>query len=385
MTMKISRPRPHWVDEEPLIQSILHRFIDQLEQNVKPLFRINRKTTPELYDDTDEDPKYLWDLVKTLDNEYHILTVKKPRSPVRGRESFENTQLLFNLDKEPQVRQWLNRPAFDPYTLTWNERFAKVWHLFEDGGAALEQPLRVEGKSAGEVLQGFATLAQEIQTPQTLRNLSAKCFWGDSKFLDAHADIVYALFPEAKHTVLPRPLMMNIALPEAFDEVIFVENLDSFLMLKQLAYKDQRFARSAFVYSAGFKGTSATVRKRGEVVFSALSLPDTRALSAFEQWWLSSDDHHQRCYFWGDMDYAGLSILAALRRSFTTLCCWQPGYSKMLAFHAAGLGHAIRDADKMMQLDPRSTGCPYADEILLPAIRQQQRFLDQEAVAARDL
>ncbi len=382
--MNSFRNRPSWVDEEPLIQSMLHGFLDQIERNIKPLFRVNEKSAPELYDYIDDDPKYLWDLVKTLDNEYHVVTVKKQRSKP-GRDSFENAQILLNPDKEGQIRQWLNRPAFDPYTLTWNDYFDKIAHLFEDGGTALEAPLRVEGKTAAEVLQGFALLAAAINTPQTLRNLSAKCFWGDSKFLDDKLELLQKLFSQASHNIQPRPVMMNISLTEDFNEVIFIENLDSFLMMKQLTDKDHRFVKTALVYSSGFKGTSTTIRKRGEVVFSALSLGNKEQLKTFESWWLKNHEQKIHCFFWGDMDYAGLSILAALRKSFPQIEAWQPGFELMLQLHEQGLGHKIRDSKKMQQLDPGTTGCRYADDVLLPAIRSAQRFLDQEVVAYEDL
>ncbi len=381
--MNTFRTRPNWVDEEPLIQSILNHFLDQVDVSAKPLFRINERNTPELYDHAHDDPRYLWDLVKTLDNEYHIFTVKKQRNR-SGRESYENAQLFFNAEKEGQIREWLNRPAFDPYTLTWNQSFHKIRHLFEDEGRALERPLRVEGKSAGEVLQAFAELSREIKTPQTLRNLSAKCFWGDSKFLDAHQELVNALFPLASQAILPRPMMLNIALPERFTEVLFIENLDSFLMMKLRAQTEPSLMHTALVYSAGFKGTSPGVRKRGEVVFSVLTASSTESLREFERWWLDQHNTDIHCFFWGDMDYAGMAILSALRRSFPNIQAWRPGYRHMLAFHEQGHGHKIRDSKKMQQLDPRHTGCEFADNVLLPAIRASQRFLDQEIIAERD-
>lgn len=384
--MNTNRARPTWVDEEPLIQSVLGRFLDQVERSVKPSYRITKKSTPELYDYQDDDPKYLWDLFKSLDNEYHVLTIKKQRAK-SGHESFENAQLFFNLDKEPLIRSWLNRPAFDPYTLTWNDSFAKVCDVFEDGGEALLTPLRVEGKTANEVLQSFAKLANEITTSQTLRNLSAKCFWGDSKFLDSKLKLVQALFPRASHTILPRPIMMNISLPEQIEDIIFIENQDSFLMLKQLAEKDPRFLKTAFVYSSGFKGTSSTIRKRGQVVFSCLSNPNSTAFSDFENWWFDSDTESSniKSYFWGDMDYAGMGILSSLRKSFRHVVCWPMGFNRMLDFHQHGHGHQIRDSKKMQQLDPGTTGCSLADNIILPEIRRSQRFLDQEIIASGDM
>lgn len=381
--MNSIRQRPNWVDEEPLIQDVLNRFLDQVDRNVKTQFRVNNKSAPELFDHQDDEPEYLWHLLKTLDNEYHVLTINKQRGRT-GRDAYENAQLSFNLDKEPLIRQWLNRPAFDPYTLTWNDTFKKVFHLFEDGGEALATPLRAEGRSASEVLQGFAKLAEEINRSQTLRNLSAKCFWGDSKFLDNKHELVCQLFPQASHNILPRPILMNIALAEDISDVIFVENQDSFLMLKNLADKDHRFIKTAFVYSSGFKATSANVRKRGQVLFSILGDSNPAAVRTFENWWFGSKEKEIQSYFWGDMDYAGMSILKALRRSFVDVYAWKPGFQLMLDFHKDGHGHTIRDSKKMQQLDPGTTGCPFSDDIILPAIRSSQRFLDQEIIASRE-
>jgi len=319
-----------------------------------------------------------------LDNEYKVITVKRGRAR-NGRDAYDNAQLFFNPDKEPQIRQWLNRPAFDPYTHTWNDTLPKIANKFEDGGLALEDPIRSEGKTANEVLQGFVKLATEIQQAQTLRNLSAKCFWGDSKFLDKHSNLVYDLFPNASHNILRRPVMMNVFLPELIRELIFVENQDSFLMLKQMAETGHQFSQTALIYSSGFKGSSATVRRKGAAVFSAIDTHTSERLREFENWWFQQTDADWRCFFWGDMDYAGLSILKALKRSFKDIEAWPKGYQQMMHFHGNGHGHTIRDSKKMQQLDPGVCGCPLADEVLLPAIRKSQRFLDQEIIALYDL
>ena len=381
--MNSIRQRPNWVDEEPVIQDVLNHFLDQIDRNARTQFKINNKTTPELFDHIDDDPQYLWHLLKTLDNEYHVLSINKQRSRA-GQRSYENAQLSLNPEKEALVRSWLNRPAFDPYTLTWKNGFEKIEHLFEDGGRALQQPLRVEGKSADEVLKGFAALANEITKTQTLRNLSAKCFWGDSKFLDGKLDLISELFPHASHNILPRPILMNIALNDDFNEIIFVENQDTFLMLQCLSERDHRFSRTAFVYSSGFKGTSRTVRKRGHVLFSSCQATNASTRHRFEQWWHDKTLATTPCYFWGDLDYAGMAILKSLRQSFENIRAWQLGYELMMQFHSDGHGHKIRDSKKMKQLDPGTTGCALADDVLLPMIRSTQRFLDQEVIASRD-
>ena len=382
--MNAFRPRPSWLDEEPVLQRILNDLLDQLERNIKPFFRVSPKTAPELFDTIDDDPRYLWDLVKTLDKEYHVISVRTQRGRA-GRAQQGSAQIAFNLDKEPQVREWLNRPAFDPYTLTWNEALEKHRNTFEDRGEALEVPIRVESKTASEVVQSFAKLASEISTPQTLRNLSSKCFWGDLKFLDSHSNLVHALYPEASHNILPRPIMLNISLPDDIHEVIFVENQDSFVMLKQLAQKNPRFIKTAFVFSSGFKATSPVIRRKGQVLFSVVSGTSSEALNQFEQWWFNRESTDIRPYFWGDMDYAGITILKSLKQSFQDISAWKTGYEIMLKFHSDGHGHKIRDSKKMQQLDPGTCQCRYTDDEILPAIRHSQRFLDQEIVASNDL
>lgn len=84
------------------------------------------------------------------------------------------------------------------------------------------------------------------------------------------------------------------------------------------------------------------------------------------------------CHFWGDLDYAGIAILKALRLRFPGIEAWQPGYALMLKQLAGG--HRAGDTGKQEQVDPGGSGCPYADRQLLPAMRQQGRFLDQERV-----
>lgn len=383
--MNTLRTRPKWVDEEPLVQAILTRFLDQIDRGVKPLFRINEKNTPALYDFQNEDPYYLWDLLKSLDKEYHALTIKKQRIK-SGRESFENAQLFFNPDKEPLIRDWLNRPAFDPYTLNWAATLERLRPEFEDFGQALDQPLREQGKSASDILNGFALLSRQLGRAQSLRNLSAKCFWGDSKFLDHRLDLIQALFPQASATIIRRPIILNIVIPEDFDQILFIENQDSFLMLSRLVNVAHRFSRSALIYSAGFKGSARNIRRKDAVVFSTINTPSSEQIRELEQWWCSPPQENTLpCYFWGDLDYSGLAILASLRQSFTQIEAWKTGYEAMLVMHDAGAGHEKKYSKKHAQVAPKATGCAYADEVLLPLIRNSERFLDQEVVSENDL
>ena len=52
----------------------------------------------------------------------------------------------------------------------------------------------------------------------------------------------------------------------------------------------------------------------------------------------------------------------------------------MLAILNTGGGHTPEQTSKQNQTDPGTTGCPYTDTTLLPALRQHGKSVDQEAI-----
>jgi hypothetical protein len=98
----------------------------------------------------------------------------------------------------------------------------------------------------------------------------------------------------------------------------------------------------------------------------------------FEAWLFGRSKTKE--YFWGDLDWAGMRILAALRSSFPETEAWEPGYRLMLELLQAGHGHSPDAADKAGQRATELTGCGFADRELLLALRTFERFVDQEAV-----
>ncbi|SMF07512.1 hypothetical protein SAMN02745866_00563 [Alteromonadaceae bacterium Bs31] len=378
----IFRTRPRWVDEEPMVAGLLDTFLHKLEKGHRLTMRVNSKTLPELFDFDSGENKYLWSLVKSLNNEYHIVSIRYARNKPY-QEPYDNAQLVFNDEKEELVRDWLNRPALDPYALVWQDTLHKLKDRFEDHGQALsEQMIRLPDQGAEQTLRAFARIGGELQKPITLRALSARCFWGDSKFLDHREELVRALYPSACHNLLPRPVMMTVKMSSQIDRVIFVENQDSFLGLTDLALDN-----TTLVYCAGFRGTAARVRQRGQVSFSYTGeLPGTRQQAIFEDWWFgSSADPSIKVRFWGDLDFAGMGILKALKQVFPEVDAWRTGYTPLLERLEQGLGHEHESSGKERQKDPELTGCELADTQLLPAIREHGLFVDQEAVLAGEL
>jgi hypothetical protein len=178
------------------------------------------------------------------------------------------------------------------------------------------------------------------------------------------------------------PIQLLIDMPGDFDEVLFIENLVTFERMADT--RQAGWCNSLLVYAAGFKGSAKRLRHRDGCriylrtpLSEALALPSANGLRAVQDWLFDQADLPVR--FFGDLDHAGLQILASLREVFPDAAAWQPGYAALLAVVEAGGGHAPQAANKDRQTDPGITGCAYADDVLLPALRRCARFADQEA------
>lgn len=380
------RPRPLWLEEADLPWQLLERFLQKLEQGQRLTLRVTRKTLPQLFDFEQEDVDYLWELVRSLDKEFHILSIELDRSQAR-QQPYENALLRFDPEKEALVRHWLDRPALDPYALVWQHQLNRMGGQFEDRGRALaERVVRVPEQGAEATLRAFACIGRELGEPVTLRSLSARCFWGDSRFLDHSEDLVHALFPAGAENLVPRPVLMNISLPARFEQVLFVENQDTFLALRRLALPGH-----ALVYTGGFHGSAARLRESGNSVFSYLPSGGKAVQEEFEAWWYREAGTGKEpapgipCWFFGDLDFAGMAILRALRETFPGTGAWQPGYRALLNRLGQGWGHPQPSGGREQQQDPDCTGCDFADDSLLPALRESGRFIDQEAVRTSEL
>jgi hypothetical protein len=78
-----------------------------------------------------------------------------------------------------------------------------------------------------------------------------------------------------------------------------------------------------------------------------------------------------------------MQILKSLKELFPDIQAYVPGYAPMLEMLKKGRSHSAEMANKHGQVDPKMTGCAYADSQLLPAIREYQGFVDQEAITTR--
>ncbi len=366
------------MSEQPLLAeetyALLHRLLDKADAGRMRLqLKCGPKETPELYDFADQSQVDLvWDDLQQLAH-MGVLDLKLRRQRT-GYNVYDDGRIDLVYEAEGKLREWLQRPGFDPQYHLWSTALQKYQHIFEDEGDALKMNvLQFPGRSYGQLAGAFASIVGVLTRPMTLRQLSAKCFWGNSKFLDHSEGLIRATFPSLFHNLLPRPVLLPVYLPDDLDQILFIENQDTFVALLQRALPGV-----GLINMGGFRGTAQRVREPGQAIFSFIGEPSAAIRKQFEAFWLGNNP--VTAYFWGDLDYSGLRILAALNMVFPGVQAWEPGYKPMLEFLAEGHGHISAAAQKEKQVKPGVIGCNYADYVLLPAIELHQSFVDQELV-----
>ncbi len=236
-------------------------------------------------------------------------------------------------------------------------------------------------------LQALAALCRSgVAMP--LREASARVFQGRSKVLDSRDELL-RLLGAGPGQFWEAPIQLLLDIPPAFDEALFVENLVTFERMADARGAD--WQHSLLIYAAGFKGSAKRLRHRnGCRVYLRASHADAlaleplavRGLEAVDAWLFGKSDLPVR--FFGDLDFSGMQILGSLREVFAQAAAWQPGYAKLAALLSDGHSHAPEAAGKERQGDPGTTGCNYADRVLLPLMRQSGRFVDQEGFGAAE-
>lgn len=234
-------------------------------------------------------------------------------------------------------------------------------------------------RSADEVLLRWKILIDPTVRVLYLREAAALAFWGWSKALDDRLELVNQLrFAAGLAPLLAMPIFLNVHVRDSRSDAgtLFVEN--------QVAFEAVRCGRLAaalemdLVFSSGFKASAARLRNRESVSIYASESSSAEGLARFKDWFFSSTQHRP-VYFWGDLDFSGLSILKSLRATFPNLEAWQPGYAPMVEKLLVEGGHLPEETNKEDQREPGITGCQYADTVLLAAIKKTGMFLDQES------
>jgi hypothetical protein len=375
--MKPDSPVPPWLQDEPELLALLNAVLDRFDKQPgqtrsQRLYFPAEKNLPSLKRQDDEADR-LWHFVQTLAKLTLCTIAPGKRDPYDPE--WRGARLAFEPEAENTLREWLQRPSEPPAIQTWREAVeteAAKGAFPGNIDPLLKRRIAIPGMSDAEVVEAFARIGS-IEEPLTLRQLSARHFRGDSKRLDEREPLLLALFPDLP--LQPRPLLINVYLPAICNGVLFIENQDSYTLACE--GRPQAATNLALVYAAGFRGTAERLRQREGVRLHYAGKGQSHWQEPFENWWFDQAPPPGPLYFWGDLDFAGMAILAGLRQRFSEITAWQPGYRPLLEqLHTQG-GHALEAADKQGQTDPGTTGCAFADRELLPAIREYGG-IDQE-------
>ncbi len=370
--MNAASQTPRWLAEEEWLQKFLHWFVDRLDtpRNKAITRRVTETTVPALFKFSEE-TNYRWKLIEDLARDYSIFDINLDRVG-RGQVVYDNAQLRLNPSCENLLRDWLSRPRIDPVQAALREAVAQYADRFADKGVSL---LSIRPQEFYydplQLAKSFAAVRDVLDQKLSLREISARCFRGDSKFLDNRYDLLQKLFGQHANSIQPRPLLLTAFAPPAFTRLLIIENQDSFLRLV-----DQEPEKTALLYSGGFRASAGRLLS----AHTRFSFLEDSAAADFLKRWRTPD---LPIFFWGDLDFSGMGILTALRQSLPALQAWQEGYAPMLSDLETGEGHFPTEAGKGLQIDPGATGCLYSDGSLLPAIRTLGRYLDQEAYLAK--
>jgi hypothetical protein len=362
---------------------------------------LDRKAAPELHDAPDADQLQLlrMQLDDLCDTNWVVLRLEPSRACTGLADRKPRLELL-NFEAlaawagyTPQAQRWQQR---------WREHLAAHWAAHPHAAPAdsdavfdylARNPLaQMEGlplEDATRSLTALATLCRSSR-PMALREACAQIFQGRSKLLDHREELLRLLgaspgqFTESPIQLLLAPPEGTTPDPDGFADALFIENLATFEHMADV--RAPAWARSLLIYAAGFRGSARRLRSRAGCRLYLRAPAPAAHLSAIEVWLFEEEgDGQQRhrkrrpMYFFGDLDYAGMQILASLREVFPAVAAWRPGYSALARQLTRGGGHPPALAAKELQTDPGNTGCTYADDELLALLRKHGRFIDQEA------
>lgn len=304
-------------------------------------------------------------------NDQKLLRALQENGIVRVTPSGKTRKVLKLVSEDDLVQYVLVNYALD-LNATWAQcvREASLPEALKE--ALLTTRIAVKDKTDREVVTQLESSVPLLRVGMSKRQMSAVLFWGLSKVLDDRADIVRVLQGTEP------PVMLNVyGSSNTFQAVLFIENYDMYVRYTTKEVLDG----SVVIYSAGFSSSALRVRERDGCAlhYASNDCLGQEGRERFESWLWQESAEKISVSFFGDFDYSGIEIFKSLRRSFSEIAFFKPGYDAMLEEVKRGNGHAPAMADKEKQKYPNSTGEAYCDEVLLPAMREYG-FYDQEGI-----
>lgn len=376
---------PLWVDARET-QALLNRLVDRLDSAESrgsaraQSALLGEKLWPELFNAPYESHKEdLWGHLVEMCRWGWLLV--KPESALRSRSGYAHSVRLTVAD-EAAVRVATRRPErVKTSAERWRDAVFQGLNAPDDIKTAVsDYCIDMPDHPMEEVVARLNQMEPLKCQPLLLREVSAQLFWGMSKVLDKRQGLVAALlgldecpFPEA-------PVQLQVHIPEGRrGGVLFIENQMSFE--RAVRAGGSAFSGLTLVYASGFKGSAQRLRTEAgcSLYYSRSGVRAGQEVEAFEGWLFGKrSDSLVPTFFWGDLDFSGMRILAAMRSSFPELRAWEIGYAPMLEALVEGRGHSPEAAEKMGQRPVSTTGCDYADSALVPGLQRIGKYVDQE-------
>lgn len=373
-------PKPPWLDDEKEVKQLLRWFIERAIKNPQRSDKPLRKTLMDNFLPKSEAGNLSWTLLNKLTQSKlspALLTIKT--KSISYDVEWNGASVYCPQQSIAQLMDWLDYQVDDSLS---------VWQRDVDDAISAEEAANLDvdflklkllsfpGKKNLEVIRRLKALAKVESGDKTLRELSANYFWGDSKFLESRSsDWLGKTLPQLH--IQDRKVEVNFYLPRSYNQVLFVENLDTYHQLIQK--QPVCINHYAIVYASGFRLSASRIRE-----VNSVSLHQSRmskgGIEAFESFWFDKESVPMPSFFWGDFDFSAMAILKSLRSNFSNMQLWQPGYEAMKMQVEAERGHTVSLRDKHAQIDPNITGCDFADNIILPMLRQLQFCYDQEGI-----
>ena len=371
----------------PLVLRVVNHFLDQLDRqdlssrSRMPGFRLSDKFAPEIYAPVEAgQAEYSWQLIRELEKKGLIeVKLDGKRESDLDYEVLPRPYIKMTLLSEGKFRKISGREHINnSYVNKWNKAVKN--HLSEDVSfdKFKSTVLKVPGRKAAEVVQRFVNIKDVLKVRRYLRGVSAELFWGLSKILDNKSEFINSFLSSEKQ-ILENPVLLHIDVPVSeINALLFIENLTSFV--EMAAMRPSIVDGYVLIFSSGYKATADRVRSiHGQMLFFTGGSVNQQSNKWIKNY-IVSEKNNLPTYLWGDLDFEGLKILKQLKLKFLNLEAWKPGYEKMMGNIEVGNGHNTSEAGKEKQQDPIMTGCEYTDTIILPFIRKNEKYLDQEAI-----
>ena len=250
--------KPPWLEDEPEIKQLLLSFAKRIAK--EPL-RIKQLSTNGLkpdYFSQSVQGNQSWELLKRLAPD--LIDIKPAIKRSQFDPEWSGAIVYFKVDNKAKLFGCLNFKLDG--SLYWWQQALNASDLATCDSVNFDSlntsPITFPGKKDSELIQKFVLIAKDNSKELTLREVSARHFWGNSRFLDNKSDWLANSFMTLSVSI--RKIQVNFFLPEYYDQVLFVENLDTY---HQLIQKQVDLTRTfAIVYASGFRQTASRIREQ---------------------------------------------------------------------------------------------------------------------------